>query len=646
MIEVTALPAAAYLGVLALLAPFGLHRLWLVWLRLRPDGEAAPTGGGAAGRPGKSLEPEAADERPGEEPPVVTVQVPVYNEAAVVERAVDAACRLDWPRDRLEVQVLDDSDDETSRLAARRAARWRDRGVDVRHLRREDREGYKAGALAHGVERARGEFFLVLDADFVPPRDLIRRLMPSFRDPDVGFVQAAWEHLNADESWLTRGQATLLDAHFAVEHAARHRAGLFFNFNGTAGMWRRGCLEEVGGWSGATLTEDLELSYRAQAAGWRGVYRDDVRAPAELPSDLGALEVQQERWARGGLQTARRVLPDLWASGLPGRVKLEATAHLAGHLLHPLTLLLGVALAWPGRLGGAAALVPDWVHLAALGFAVVPFLLYYGAAVRLRDRGAGLGVGRVLSAVTLGIGLSPPLSLAALRGLVDRDGGVFRRTPKTGAGLGGRLLRYLPESRPGRTAVRLLLGGALAVAALRLAAAGLAGGVPFTLLFAAGFLATGLADLGSGSGGEDAEGVEGQEHDHRGVHGRRQGGRIGPLAGGPEHVEAGVGQEDRRGPKDPGPPPEERREGEQPQQVPGMDGGREEQGGAGRPEERPLQPPAAHAGQEGDPGRDGQRDPPGPGVPEPGREQREEPPVERPAGGVLAQAGEDRGAGP
>ncbi len=632
MIDGVPLPALAYLAVLALIAPFGLHRLWLVWLRLRP-------GGGGSGRH------EGAEVLDGDELPVVTVQLPVYDEAAVVERAVDAACRLDWPRDRLEIQVLDDSDDETTRLAARRVARWRARGVDVRHLRRGSREGYKAGALAHGVERARGDFFLVLDADFVPPPDLLRRLLPSFRDPDVGFVQAAWDHLNEDDGWLTLGQATLLDAHFAVEHAARHRAGLFFNFNGTAGVWRRSCLEDAGGWSGATLTEDLELSYRAQAAGWRGVYRDDVRVPAELPEELASLEVQQERWARGGLQTARRVLPGLWRSERPARVKLEASAHLLGHLIHPLTLALAAALAWPARLGGAAALVPDAVHLAALALAVVPFLLYYGTAVGLRGKGGDRGAARILSAVALGIGLSPPLAAAGLKGLVDRGGGVFRRTPKSGAGGGRRWRRYLPDSGPGRTAVRLVLGAALLVAAVRLAAAGLAAGVPFTLLFAAAFLATGAAGLTRGAAGEAAEGVQGEEDQHRQVDGRGQRRGMGPDAGGPEDVQPGVGEEDRRRPPDPGPAPLQRREGQDPEEVPGMDRGREQEGGPGRPEEGAVEAPAARGGRHGHPRRDGDGDPAGRLLPGGGRRHGEEGPVEGPPRRVLAEAGEDRGSG-
>lgn len=472
--------AAAYVLVLVLLFPFGLHRLYLLWLRFR-------------GHPG-----DPADRWEGELPPV-TVQVPVYNEANVVHRAVDAACRLDYPRDRLEVQVLDDSDDETSELAARRVAEWRRRGVQVRHLRRSSRDGYKAGALAHGAERASGEFFLILDADFVPEPDLIRRLLPAFSDPEVGLVQGAWSHLNEEGSgWLTRAQALLLDAHFAVEHEARSRSGLFFNFNGTAGMWRRECLVDAGGWEGDTLTEDLDLSYRAQLRGWKGVYRDDVRVAGELPDSVRSLEVQQERWAEGGVQTARKLLPAIWRSDEGPAVKTEATSHLLSHLAHPLTTMLGVALAGAGLLGGVQGL-PDWFHGLALSLAVLPFVLFYGAASRLRGLGFGSTARRVAEAMTLGIGLGVPLSGAVARGAVEGgDHTPFRRTPKSGPGL---LRRYSVALRPVRTAVRILLGALLLAATARHLAAGAPAAVPFTLLFAAGYLSTAVSSLrGSAAG--------------------------------------------------------------------------------------------------------------------------------------------------
>jgi hypothetical protein len=417
--------------------------------------------------------------------PFVTVQLPVYNEATVVERLIDAACELDYPRERLEVQVLDDSDDETVELAAARVSRWKSDGVDIRHLRRRGRDGFKAGALAAGEKVANGDFLLVLDADFLPPKNLVRRLLSPFAEPDVGAVQAAWGHLDADQSWLTRAQALFLDAHFAIEHEARYRSGLFFNFNGSAGMWRRRCVGDAGGWQADTLTEDLDLSYRAQLAGWRFVYLDDVRVPAELPDRMRALELQQERWAQGGIQTARKLLPGLWRRSLPLAVKLEATAHLLGHAVHPLTLALGVALAAFGFSGSAGELLPAWVHVAALGLATVPFVSFYAVAARLRGVGPTASVRRVLEAMILGLGLGVPLAGAVLRGLT-RTGTGFRRTPKRGA---AERRRYAATSDPVALAVRGSLGLLLAGAVANLVAAGMLAATPFTGLFAAGYVA-------------------------------------------------------------------------------------------------------------------------------------------------------------
>ena len=474
------LAVSAYLGVLLLLVPFGFHRLLLVWRRLCfPPASRPRYTTGSPGPPGAGL-------------PRVTVQLPLYNEANVVERAVDAACGLDYPRGRLEVQVLDDSDDETARLAARRVRAWKRRGVDVSHVRRGERTGFKAGALAEGARRARGEFFLVLDADFVPPPDLIRRLLPPFRDSGVGAVQAAWGHLNRDDSWLSRAQALFLDAHFAVEHEARRRAGLFFNFNGSAGMWRRRCLEDAGGWQHDTLTEDLDLSYRAQLAGWRFEYLDDVRVPAELPGTLRALEVQQGRWAQGGVQTALKLLPRLWRSEVRAAVKLEGTAHLLGHAVHPITLLLGVALGTLGWIRGGPALLADWVHAAAFGLATLPFLAFYGLAARLRGHDL-LDTGRrVGEALALGLGLGVPLTAAVARAL-GRSTTPFRRTPKRG----GARRRAVYGVPPPDTAswIRAALGLGLLACVARLAAAGPLGAVPFTGLFAIGYLAAAASEI-------------------------------------------------------------------------------------------------------------------------------------------------------
>jgi hypothetical protein len=403
----------------------------------------------------------------------------------VAQRLIDAACRQDYPAELLEVQVLDDSDDATVGIAQRATAAWRRRGIATRHVRRGTRAGFKAGALAHGTRIARGDFLLVLDADFIPPTNLIRSLLDSFDAPDVGAVQAAWSHLNAEESWLTRAQALFLDAHFAIEHAARYRAGLFFNFNGSAGMWRRACIEASGGWKSDTLTEDVDLSYRAQLGGWRLVYRDDVRVPAELPRELEDIELQQERWTQGGIQTAYKLLSAVWSSPLRPAVKLEATAHLLGHAVHPLTLMLGLCLCALGYLGLAHEGIPAWVHGAALGFATVPFLVFYGAAAGVRRYAARSIPRRLLEALLLGLGLGIPLTGAVFRGAL-RVGTPFRRTPKRG---GASLRAYRARVNGIAAGVRAALGVSLLGSMASLAASGLFSAVPFTGLFAAGYLA-------------------------------------------------------------------------------------------------------------------------------------------------------------
>ncbi len=390
--------------------------------------------------------------------------------------------------------MLDDSDDETSRLAAAHLAAWRERGIDATHIRRPDRAGFKAGALANGARLARGEFFLVLDADFVPPPTLIRDLLGPFADPKVGAVQAAWAHLASEASWLRRAQALFLDAHFVIEHEARYRAGLFFNFNGSGGMWRRSCIAAAGGWSSDTLTEDVDLSYRAQLAGWRFAYLDDVRVPAELPASLRAVEIQQERWTQGGVQAARKLLPRVWRSRATTAQKVEASAHLLGHFVHPFTLLLGTALAAIGWLGIAGDALPRWVHLVAFGLATVPFLLFYGSAAVLRGTTPGALPRRVGEALLLGLGLGVPLTGAVVRGAIGRTT-PFARTPKDGF---ATRVRYRARTWTTSDWVRAALAIALAGAVWNLAMSGLAASVPFTALFALGYIAASAESLRAG----------------------------------------------------------------------------------------------------------------------------------------------------
>jgi cellulose synthase/poly-beta-1,6-N-acetylglucosamine synthase-like glycosyltransferase len=474
----------AYALVLLLLLPFGAHRLTVLWRRLRKP-------------------PLAVAERWIGELPRVTVQLPVYNEANVVGRLIDAAGSLDYPNDRLEIQLLDDSTDETTAIATARVATWRRRGRRIEHLRRGSRCGYKAGALAHGLRRARGDLLLVLDADFVPQPDLLRRLLPPFSDSDVGMVQAAWDYLNESDSWLTRAQALMLDAHFRIESEARFRSGLFFNFNGTAGMWRRACVEDSGGWRATTLTEDLDLSYRAQLAGWRFVFLGDVQVPSEVPADMRAVEIQQERWAQGGVQTARLVLPSIWRSSHRLAIKAEATAHLLGHIVHPVTLLLGAALSLLAFSGAGRDWLPAWLHLLGVSAATVPFVAFAALAglqsgLRLRELPR-----RIVEALALGVGLGVPLTWAVARGARGGDT-PFMRTPKKGE---RTVRRYRATLHVAPAAWRAVAGLSLGVAAVLLIGSGAAAPALLTGLFAAGYIATTWAALR----GDRIDAQEGQE---------------------------------------------------------------------------------------------------------------------------------------
>jgi hypothetical protein len=463
-----------YAALTAALAVYALHRLWLVRLAWR-----APRTGAA---------PLPA------ELPVVTVQLPLYNERFVAARLIDAACALDWPSDRLEVQVLDDSTDDTGQICAERVAAWQARGIDVVHLRRADRAGYKAGALDAGLARARGELVLVLDADFVPAPDLLRRTAGHFADPAVGMVQARWEHLNRASGPLTEVQALLLDGHFAVEQAARAASGRFFNFNGTAGIWRRTAIFAAGGWQHDTLTEDLDLSYRALLAGWRFVYLLAEAVPGELPADMSGFKSQQFRWAKGSVQVARKLLPAVLRARLPLKVKLEAALHLTHNVPYLLTALLALvavpALVWAEP---AAAVTPA-LDVALAGGATLVTALYLVTAERAiggRRPAAALLRLPALLAVTAGISLSQ--SRAVLEGAAGHPS-EFVRTPKTGEVGRRRAGGY--RARAGLWPL-LELGAALylAVGLWQALAAGRYAAAPILALFGFGFAVVGLSSL-------------------------------------------------------------------------------------------------------------------------------------------------------
>jgi cellulose synthase/poly-beta-1,6-N-acetylglucosamine synthase-like glycosyltransferase len=356
--------------------------------------------------------------------PRITVQLPIYNEIHTVERLLRAVAALDYPRKRLEVQVLDDSTDGTRRTAFRLISRLQKQGLDIVHITREDRAGYKAGALAEGLAQATGELVAIFDADFLPPRNFLMRTVSLFEDPSVGCVQTRWGHLNRGYSAFTRTQALGVDGHFVVEQAARHRAGLLINFNGTGGLWRRACIEDAGGWQADTLTEDLDLSYRAQLRGWQFVYLPDVVVPAELPAQISAFKRQQARWAQGSIQTAQKLLGPLLRSSLPWSRKLEGVIHLTGYLVHPLMLLVLFLTLPMGFSRSWVLMAAPWLMVAALG----PPLMYTVAAVA---DGAGWRKRlRILPLlVLLGMGLALSNTRAILRGLLGRKMS-FARTPK------------------------------------------------------------------------------------------------------------------------------------------------------------------------------------------------------------------------
>ncbi len=275
--------------------------------------------------------------------PVVTVQLPVFNEIYVVGRLIDASCAMVYPKDKLEIQVLDDSTDQTVDVVEECVQKYRRQGFDIKHIRRANRTGFKAGALKEGLTTARGEFIAIFDADFVPRQDFLLKTIPHFvADAKIGMVQTRWEHLNSEYSLLTRTQAMALDGHFVIEQAVRNKVGFFINFNGTAGVWRKACIEDAGNWQADTLTEDLDLSYRAQLRGWKFKYLNNVTSPAELPSEINALKSQQFRWTKGAIETARKILPIVWRSKLPLKIKIHATFHLTNNLVFPFIVLAGV----------------------------------------------------------------------------------------------------------------------------------------------------------------------------------------------------------------------------------------------------------------------------------------------------------------
>lgn len=310
--------------------------------------------------------------------PVVTIQLPIYNEQYVVGRLLDAVCNIAYLLENMEIQVLDDSTDETTAIVEQYVKRYQAQGIDIKHIRRGTRAGYKAGALKEGLKSARGEFIAIFDADFVPKPDFLLKTLPYFfLEGKIGMVQTRWEHLNSDYSFLTRVQAMALDGHFVIEQNVRNKAGFFINFNGTGGIWRKECIIEAGNWEEDTLTEDLDLSYRAQLCGWRFIFLNNVTSPAELPSEINALKSQQFRWTKGAIETARKILPRVWKSSLPLEKKIHSTFHLGNNIVFPFIIIvaiLNVPLVFIKHQGGYETY---FAIMAMFVFAFVGLFMFY-----------------------------------------------------------------------------------------------------------------------------------------------------------------------------------------------------------------------------------------------------------------------------
>jgi len=478
---------AVYSLVMLLICVYGMHRILLLCLYYSSKSRQAKPRGRF-----QSLPP-------------VTVQLPLFNEKYVVERLIDAVVRLDYPKDRLEIQVLDDSTDDTVDIASRCVKRYQDLGYDIQYLHRANREGFKAGALEAGIKVAKGAFIAIFDADFIPRPGMLLDCIHFFTDPRVGMVQTRWGHLNPSHNMITRTQAMLLDGHFVIEHSARNRTGRFMNFNGTAGVWRRETVIDAGGWQHDTLTEDLDLSYRAQMRGWRFVFAPDLVSPAELPVEMNAFKTQQHRWTKGQVQTAKKLLPKILKSDLSWKVKLEAFFHLTCSTVYiyvvVMTLLLLPALY-------ARFEVKFWESWQLLVFFHIPFFIcaslsasvFYVLTQReINRRGWLRSILMLPVLMAVGIGISLVNAKGVIEAFFNWPSG-FIRTPKYGVDAANRSWRgkmyrgsrnFLPILE---LIIAVYLSGVVCVAV----AWGLWSMVPFLIMFQLGYFYVGLMSIFQG----------------------------------------------------------------------------------------------------------------------------------------------------
>ncbi len=471
-----------YFVVMVVLAFYGVHRYQLVWLYYRH-------------RKKQTVEPPQHFA----ELPRITVQLPIFNEQYVIDRLIEACCHLKYPQGKLQIQLLDDSTDETEQVAAAIVERYRAAGHPIEYIHRTNRYGYKAGALDHGLDTATGELVAIFDADFVPPPDWLMQVVHHFAEPCVGMVQTRWTHLNRDYSFLTQVEGILLDGHFVLEHGGRSRAGVYFNFNGTAGMWRRKAIEEAGGWQHDTLTEDTDLSYRAQLKGWQFKYLQHVECPAELPIEMTAFKTQQARWAKGLIQTSKKILPAVWRSHAPLRTKIEAVYHLTANLSYPLMVVLSVLL-MPAMIirfyqGWLQMLLIDFPLMMMSTFSISSF--YLVSQRELYPRSWYKTVIYLPFLMALGIGLTLTNTRAVLEALFGIQSS-FKRTPKYRVEKRGERSKAATKYRKRLGIVpwlELAIGGYFALTVWYAIANENYFTVPFLLLFVLGYWYTGLLSL-------------------------------------------------------------------------------------------------------------------------------------------------------
>jgi cellulose synthase/poly-beta-1,6-N-acetylglucosamine synthase-like glycosyltransferase len=470
-----------YFFVLSILAIYGWHRYYLVYLYMKNKDK----------RPVPGQLPVLKDL------PRVTIQLPIFNEMYVADRLIDAVVEMDYPAELLEIQVLDDSTDETTEIAELAVRRHASRGHNIHYLHRVDRRGFKAGALEAGLRVASGEFIAIFDADFIPSSDFLMRTLPYFTEPKIGMVQARWGHINQDYSLLTKIQSILLDAHFVLEHGGRNRAGCFFNFNGTAGIWRREAIESAGGWQHDTLTEDLDLSYRAQLKGWQFIFLPDLVAPAEVPVEMNSFKSQQHRWAKGSIQTCMKLMPRILLSKQPLAVKAEAFFHLSANfnylLMSVLSILMFPAMWVRYSMGWTEMLLIDVPLFFAATVSVGNF---YVVAQRELYSDWRQRLKYLPFLMSIGIGLCVNNTRAVLEAIFKKQSD-FARTPKYGIERDSDewIGKKYHQSVGVQPIIELVLGLYFTGTVFYALVNQIYGTLPFLMLFQIGFLYTGLLSI-------------------------------------------------------------------------------------------------------------------------------------------------------